>query len=106
MGNSLLEDPSQFFNRHLSWLQFNHRVLEEVLDRNNSLLERVKFLAITANNLDEFVEVRLAGMLQQVEHGDRHPGPDGRTPSEVLEELTARIHTFVDDQYDCWRNEL
>ena len=87
-------------------MQFNQRVLEEAQDESNPLLERVKFLAITANNLDEFVEVRLAGMLQQVEHGDRHPGPDGRTPGEVLEELTARIHSFVDDQYECWRGEL
>jgi polyphosphate kinase len=87
-------------------MQFNQRVLEEAQDDGNPLLERVKFLAITANNLDEFVEVRLAGMLQQVEHGDRHPGPDGRTPGEVLEELTARIHSFVDDQYECWRGEL
>jgi len=101
-----LDDPTLFLNRHFSWMQFNQRVLEEAQDESNPLLERVKFLAITANNLDEFVEVRLAGMLQQVEHGDRHPGPDGRTPGEVLEELTARIHSFVDDQYECWRGEL
>ena len=101
-----LNDPSLFLNRHFSWMQFNQRVLEEARDDTNPLLERVKFLAITASNLDEFVEVRWAGMLQQVEHGDRHPGPDGRTPAEVLEELTSRIHSFVDDQYECWRDEL
>ena len=106
MTRRQLDDPTLFLNRHFSWMQFNQRVLEEAQDESNPLLERVKFLAITANNLDEFVEVRLAGMLQQVEHGDRHPGPDGRTPGEVLEELTARIHSFVDDQYECWRGEL
>src|ERR1700723_3278527 len=95
-----------FFSRDESWMRFNQRVLEEAQDDTNPLLERVKFLAITASNLDEFVEVRWAGMLQQVEHGDRHPGPDGRTPPEVLEELTSRIHSFVDDQYECWRDEL
>ena len=95
-----------FFNRHFSWLQFNERVLEEARDAANPLLERVKFLAITTSNLDEFVEVRVAGMLQQVEHGLREPGPDGRVPEEVLVELTSRIHRFVEDQYSCWRDEL
>src|ERR1700692_2172389 len=106
MRRTILDDPRYYLNRHVQWLDFNRRVLEEACDPGNPLLERVKFLAITANNLDEFVEVRLAGMLQQVEHGDRHPGPDGRTPGEVLAELTARIHSFVDDQYECWRDEL
>ena len=100
------EQSELFFNRHFSWLQFNERVLEEAHDRSNPLLERVKFLAITASNLDEFVEVRLAGMMQQVEHGNQDPGPDGRFPAEVLPELTDKIHKFVDEQYDCWREEL
>lgn len=95
-----------FFNRHFSWLQFNERVLEEARDPANPLLERVKFLAITASNLDEFVEVRVAGMLQQVEHGLVEPGPDGRVPADVLAELTSRIHKFVEQQYLCWRDEL
>ena len=87
MARNLVADPQYFFNRHFSWLQFNERVLEEARDENNPLLERVKFLAITASNLDEFVEVRVAGMLQQVEHGNRELGPDGRMPAEVLAEL-------------------
>ena len=87
-------------------MQFNERVLEEARDASNPLLERVKFLAITASNLDEFVEVRLAGMMQQVEHGRQDPGPDGRFPSDVLPELTRRIHAFVEDQYACWRSDL
>ncbi|HXW61274.1 MAG TPA: polyphosphate kinase 1 [Candidatus Acidoferrales bacterium] len=96
----------QFLNRYFSWMQFNQRVLEEARDPNNPLLERVKFLAITASNLDEFVEVRVAGLMQQAEHGSRETGPDGRTPSEALVELTKQIHEFVEDQYRCWREEL
>jgi len=87
-------------------MQFNERVLEEARDPSNPLLERVKFLGITASNLDEFVEVRLAGMMQQVEHGNQEPGPDGRFPAEVLPELTQRIHRFVGEQYACWREGL
>src|SRR5580700_9408958 len=106
MATNKLAHPDLFLNRHFSWLQFNERVLEEAQDPKNPLLERVKFLAITASNLDEFVEVRVAGLLQQVEHGIRIAGPDGRTPREVLIELAARTHKFVDAQDDCWREEL
>jgi polyphosphate kinase len=106
MANIDITDPRYIFNRHYSWMQFNERVLEEARDEKNPLLERVKFLAITASNLDEFVEVRVAGILQQVEHGNREPGPDGRAPAEVLKELAEKIHSFVKAQYDCWREEL
>lgn len=81
-------------------------MLEEARDKTNPLLERVKFPAIIASNLDEFVEVRVAGMLQQVEHGITDPGPDGRRPAEVLDELAHKMHAFVKSQYDCWRDEL
>jgi polyphosphate kinase len=106
MSSSILDDPRQFFNRHLSWLQFNRRVLEEALDSSNPLLERVKFLAITASNLDEFVEVRLAGLLQHVEQGRGEVGPDGMTPDAVLGELSTAVHEFVKDQYACWNEKL
>ncbi|MGA2509799.1 MAG: polyphosphate kinase 1 [Candidatus Acidiferrales bacterium] len=106
MAKSVIAAPDLFFNRHFSWMQFNQRVLEEARDKSNPLLERVKFLAITASNLDEFVEVRVAGLMQQAEHGNQEPGPDGRTPKVVLAELNARIHDFVDEQYSCWRDEL
>ena len=106
MTDNDIADPQYIFNRHYSWMQFNERVLEEARDEKNPLLERVKFLAITASNLDEFVEVRVAGILQQVEHGNREPGPDGRAPAEVLKELAGKIHSFVKAQYDCWRDEL
>jgi polyphosphate kinase len=100
------DNPRLFFNRHLSWMQFNQRVLDEALDTHNPVLERVKFLAITASNLDEFVEVRVAGLLQQAEHGKGQAGPDGLAPREVLTQLSAAIHEFVKDQYDCWREKL
>jgi polyphosphate kinase len=106
MARTSLGDPQHFLNRHFSWLQFNQRVLEEARDPANPVLERVKFLAITASNLDEFVEVRVTGILQQVEHGNREPGPDGRTPEDVLAELSTQIHAFVRSQYDCWQDEL
>ena len=106
MKNDDVAHPQYIFNRHHSWMQFNERVLEEARDEKNPLLERVKFLAITASNLDEFVEVRVAGILQQVEHGNCEPGPDGRAPADVLKELAEKIHSFVKAQYDCWREEL
>ena len=101
-----LADPRLYFNRHLSWLRFNERVLEEARDSSNPLLERVKFLAITASNLDEFVEVRVAGLLQQVEHGNPKTGPDGKVPEDVLRDLAREMHGFVDAQYRCWREDL
>src|ERR1700722_2848268 len=106
MARPSLSDPRYYFNRHESWLAFNRRVLEEALDSGNPLLERVKFLAITASNLDEFVEVRIAGLLQQAEQGQGEAGPDGLPPGEALSQLSAAIHQFVDAQYDCWREKL
>jgi polyphosphate kinase len=106
MARITIPDTERFFNRHLSWMQFNQRVLEEARDPSNPLLERVKFLGITASNLDEFVEVRLAGLMQQAEHGNREPSADGRTPEQALAELTSKIHSFVDQQYECWRDDL
>jgi polyphosphate kinase len=87
-------------------MQFNRRVLEEAEDPSNPLLERVKFLAITANNLDEYVEVRQAGLMQRIEDGYREPGYDGLRPDQSLEVLTADIHEFVAAQYRCWNQQL
>jgi polyphosphate kinase len=87
-------------------MQFNRRVLEEAEDPSNPLLERVKFLAITANNLDEYVEVRQAGLMQRIEDGYREPGYDGLRPDQSLEVLTADIHEFVAAQYHCWNQQL
>src|ERR1700731_4957375 len=88
MNESVNPDPkSLFIGRDESWVKFNRRVLEEAQDRDNPLLERVKFLAITASNLDEFVEIRVAGIMQRIEDGtDQGLGPDegGLTPEERL----------------------
>src|ERR1700710_941331 len=93
-----LDDPRYYFNRHVQWMEFNRRVLEEARDKENPLLERVKFLAITASNLDEFVEVRVASFLQRIEHGSRETGADGLTPEEELAKVTAAMQVFVRDQ--------
>lgn len=95
-----------FNGRDHSWMQFNRRVLEEAEDPSNPLLERVKFLAITASNLDEYVEVRQAGLMQRIEDGYREPGYDGLQPEESLAVLTADIHEFVAAQYRCWNHQL
>src|SRR5215470_582637 len=101
-----LGDPRFYLNRHLQWLAFNHRVLEEARDPGNPLLERVKFLAITANNLDEFVEIRVSSFLQRIEHGSTEISPDGLTTEQELDKVCAAMHTFVRDQYKTWNDEL
>jgi polyphosphate kinase len=95
-----------FNGRDSSWMQFNRRVLEEAEDPANPLLERVKFLAITGSNLDEYVEIRQAGLMQRIEDGYREPGYDGLRPDESLSALTTDIHKFVDAQYACWNDRL
>src|SRR5579862_2120215 len=95
-----------FTGRDHSWMQFNRRVLEEAEDPTNPLLERVKFLAITGSNLDEYVEIRQASLMQRIEDGYREQGYDGLRPDESLASLTAEIHTFVEDQYRCWNEGL
>src|ERR1700736_4966845 len=96
----LSTDKSEYFlNRELSWLKFNERVLEEAQDESNPLLERVKFLSITASNLDEFFEVRLSGLLQRIEDGYTTAGPDGLPPEQELELVIPRTKEFVKAQY-------
>ena len=99
-------DPSHFFNRELSWLEFNQRVLEEALDANNPLLERLKFFTIVSSNLDEFYEVRVAGLKQQIESGKVGRSVDGLTATENFKAITHRVRKMVDDQYACWRDSL
>ena len=101
-----LKNPDFYINRELSWLDFNRRVLEEAQDAGNPLLERVKFLAIVANNLDEFFEVRVAGLLQMREAGTRPTGPDLLPPDQQLERIAAKAHGLVEDQYRCWKEDL
>jgi polyphosphate kinase len=100
------QKPKLFNGRDHSWMQFNRRVLEEAEDATNPLLERVKFLAITGSNLDEYVEIRQAGLMQRIEDGYREPGYDGLRPAESLAALTTEIHSFVAAQYACWNHQL
>ena len=86
-----------YLNRELSWLEFNARVLHEARDTRNPLLERVKFLAIFAGNLDEFFQVRVAGLRQQIEAGAVTRAPDGRTPVEQVAAVRERVLTLAAD---------
>src|ERR1700756_808716 len=106
MKRLALDDPRYYFNRHIQWLEFNRRVLEEARDIGNPLLERVKFLAITANNLDEFVEVRVSSFLQEIEQGTQRISPDGLTAEQELTKVTEAMHILVRDQYKCWNDEI
>jgi polyphosphate kinase len=99
-------DPSLYINRELSWLEFNQRVLEEGQDSTNPLLERVKFLCIVASNLDEFFEVRVAGLKQQRLSNISAPGPDALSPSEQLAAISVRVRKMVDDKYRLWNEDL
>jgi polyphosphate kinase len=106
MARISLDNPAYFLNRDTSWMAFNRRVLEEAEDEGNPLLERVKFLSISASNLDEFFEVRVAAMMQQIEDGYNEAGPDGLTLTEKRDVLNKLTHEFVDHQYDCWNARL
>ena len=99
-------DGSYFINRELSWLEFNQRVLDQAIEESNPLLERLKFLCIVSSNLDEFFEVRVAGLKQQKQMHSLETGPDGLTASEALAAISDRVRRMVDDQYHCWREQL
>ncbi len=98
--------PSQFLNRELSWLAFNQRVLDEAIDSSNPLLERVKFFCIASSNLDEFFEVRVASLRQQVAGEVTTAGPDGLSPAATLNAVRDAIRSHVDLLYRCWREDL
>jgi polyphosphate kinase len=97
---------SHFINRGLSWLEFNQRVLDQALDKENPLLERLKFLCIVSSNLDEFFEVRVAGLKQQVQTNTVALAPDGMSPKSELAAISKRARKQVDDQYRCWNEEI
>lgn len=97
---------THFISRELSWLEFNRRVLNEATDAATPLLERVKFFSIVSSNLDEFFEVRVAGLKQQIEAGSTERSMDGRTPLETFIEVHEKAAEIVSRQFQCWREEL
>ena len=99
-------EKSVFGNREQSWLAFNRRVLDQARNPDNPLLERVKFLAIVSSNLDEFFEIRVAGLLQQADSESSGLSLDGLTPREQLRRLRKAVSELVADQYACWHREL
>ena len=98
-----LNDPRLYTNRELSWLEFNERVLEEAQDKNNPLMERLKFLAISASNLDEFFMIRVSNLLRSE---SMIPDPSGLTPKEQLAAISTKVHEMVQKQYSCFTRSL
>ena len=95
-----------YANRELSWLAFNRRVLDQALNEANPLLERTKFLSIVSSNLDEFFEIRIAGLLQQKDSTGGEQSMDGLSPREQLKQAFTEIRKLVNEQYDCWNHVL
>ncbi len=101
-----LADPALYINRELSWLSFNRHVLEEAKDASHPLLERVKFIAIFANNLDEFFMIRVAGLQRQLAKGVLTAPPDGMSPGRQLDALRKALLPVLEEQADCWIHDL
>src|SRR4051812_31418792 len=99
-------NKSAYANREQSWLSFNQRVLEQARSTANPLLERVKFLAIVSSNLDEFFEIRVAGLMQQADSETTVTSLDGLTPREQLKRVYQSVDAMVAEQYVCWHEDI
>ena len=99
-------DPKNYVNRELSWLDFNYRVLGEAKDKSTPLFDRLKFLSITASNLDEFFMVRVAGVMEQIYSKYTKPDDSGLTPQELMAQLSEKIHSFAEKQYSCLHRSI
>jgi polyphosphate kinase len=106
LPESLLHNKELLFNRELSWLEFNRRVLEEALDPQQPLLEKLKFLSIFSSNLDEFFMIRISALKEELEEEIVEPSPDGMTPAEQLDEICRRLQPMVEKQMRCLRKEV
>lgn len=105
-GEEAKEDLYPYYNRELSWVDFDARVLDEAYRADNPVLERCRFLGITGSNLDEFFMVRVAGVLFQIDHGYNKRDASGLNPTELYAQLSEKIHTFCDKQYSCLTRSL
>ena len=100
------EKLNRYLNRELSWLRFDRRVLDEAMDKSKPLLERVKFLSIYSNNLDEFFMIRVSGLVRQMKEGIVDLPPDGMTPVEQLAGIRKGVSPDLKRQLECWHNDL
>src|ERR1700758_2245768 len=101
-----LKAPQHYINRELSFLEFNQRVLDQAFDQAVPLLERLRFLCISSSNLDEFFEIRVAGLKQMLSVGSPQAGPDGMLPADLMGAIAQRAHALVDEQYRVFNEVL